>query len=85
MYDKFIKNGVFIESELEKLKNDISVLLLPSIERANQLNKAYKVIVNEQSYIYGRDPHVEPVTNIHKTISLGESTGVREAILAGGL
>ena len=85
VYDKFIKNGVFIESELEKLKNDISVLLLPSIERANQLNKAYKVIVNEQSYIYGRDPHVEPVTNIHKTISLGESTGVREAILAGGL
>jgi hypothetical protein len=59
---------------LEKLKNDISYLLLPSPKRALNLNKAYKVIVDEQSYIYGRDAHIKPVQNVHKSVYDGQMT-----------
>ncbi|MBN1838674.1 MAG: hypothetical protein JW802_01370 [Campylobacterales bacterium] len=57
-----------------KLKNDISYLLLPSKQRALTLNKAYKVIVEEQSFIYGRDAHVKPVTNVHKEVTSKQMT-----------
>ncbi|DAB31887.1 MAG TPA: hypothetical protein CFH79_06775 [Sulfurospirillum sp. UBA11407] len=59
---------------LQKLKNDISYLLLPSPKRALNLNKAYKVIVDEQSYIYGRDAHIKPVQNVHKSVYDGQMT-----------
>lgn len=59
---------------LQKLKNDISYLLLPSPKRALNLNKAYKVIVDEQSYIYGRDAHIKPVQNVHKNVYDGQMT-----------
>ena len=64
----------------DRLDADISTLLMPSPARARILNKAYKVIVDEQSYIYGRDPHVEPLTNIHKKIPIGEETGVLQSV-----
>jgi hypothetical protein len=82
---KFLKQGKLIPEKVEELKHDISLLLLPSVERATQLNKAYKVIVNEQSYVYGRDPHVLPLENIHKTVPIGEETGVTKAITANNL
>jgi len=62
------------KEEVEKIKQDISHLILPSPKRAMELNKAYKVIVDEQSYIYGRDPHVKPLTNVHKEIQDGQKT-----------
>lgn len=85
VHDKFIKEGKLVQEKVAKLEHDISLLLLPSVARANRLNKAYKVIVDEQSYIYGRDPHILPIKNIHKTISIGEETGVSDAITANGL
>jgi hypothetical protein len=68
------------KDEIEKLKKDISHLLLPSKKRAIMLNKAYKVIVDEQSYIYGRDAHVKPTTNVHKEIKEGQKTAIKEII-----
>eukprot|EP01022_Parablepharisma_sp_SALTPOND_P025540 TRINITY_DN5987_c0_g1_i1.p1 TRINITY_DN5987_c0_g1~~TRINITY_DN5987_c0_g1_i1.p1 ORF type:complete len:549 (+),score=60.18 TRINITY_DN5987_c0_g1_i1:132-1649(+) len=59
---------------VEKLKNDISYLILPSKERAMMLNKAYKVIVDEQSFIYGRDAHVSPANNVHTEVEDAEPT-----------
>ena len=35
---------------------DVYDLIAPSPERAMLLNKAYRVIVDEQSYLFGRDP-----------------------------
>lgn len=64
------------EEELVTLHNDIGHLLLPSPERALTLNKAYKVIVDEQSYIYGRDPHVAPVENVWEVVPENEATGI---------
>lgn len=66
------------EEELAKIKHDISYLLLPSKERALQLDKAYKVIVDEQSYIYGRDGHIKPLNNVYKKLKDGQSTGLQK-------
>jgi hypothetical protein len=62
------------------LKNDISYLLAPSVQRAVELNKAYKIIVEEQSYIYGRDAHVTPVVNVHKELPINDVTGIENPI-----
>jgi len=77
----FNKDGTINEIEVEKIHSDISYLLLPSKQRALELNKAYKVIVDEQSYIYGRDAHIKPITNVHREVTIGESTGIENPIL----
>ena len=47
------------------LKDDISVLLHPSRQRAMMLNKAYWAIVKEQSFIKGRDGNIKGATNLN--------------------
>lgn len=68
------------EKGIAKIKKDISYLILPSKERALVLNKAYKVIVDEQSYKYGRDPHVKPLNNVHKSIKFGQMTHLQKVL-----
>jgi len=72
----FDQNGTLLSAEVEKMKTDITHLIYPSKQRALTLNKAYKVIVDEQSYIYGRDAHVKPVDNVHKEVQIGTKTEV---------
>ncbi|MHC0053263.1 hypothetical protein [Actibacterium sp. D379-3] len=43
-------------------------LIAPSRERALKLNKAYRVITAEQSFIFGRDATVTPPRNVHSSI-----------------
>ncbi|MDG6777110.1 hypothetical protein QCB44_00165 [Thiomicrorhabdus sp. zzn3] len=74
-------DGSIKEAEIKTLHNDIGHLLLPSAERALMLNKAYKVIVEEQSYIYGRDPHIKPVGSSWDIVPLDETTGIEEPII----
>jgi hypothetical protein len=76
----FDGNGTVKEDAMAVLKNDISYLLTPSVQRAVELNKAYKIIVEEQSYIYGRDAHVTPVVNVHKELPINEVTGIESPI-----
>ncbi|MBN2816588.1 MAG: hypothetical protein JXQ67_07885 [Campylobacterales bacterium] len=67
--EKFFTNGVLENSKLDALHDDISLLMIPSKERALLLNKAYKVIVEEQSYIYGREAHTKPLDqSVHREI-----------------
>ncbi len=47
---------------------DVYTLIVPSRERALALNKAYKVIVEEQSYAYGRDATVVPARNVFRDV-----------------
>ena len=64
---KFFNSDGQMKSEmLEQLHNDISILLFPSKTRALALNKGYKVMVEEQSYNYGRDANVKPMENVYK-------------------
>jgi hypothetical protein len=71
----FDVNGTLMQADLDILKNDISHLLYPSVQRARELNKAYKIIVEEQSYIYGRDAHTKPIESVYKEITT-TTTGV---------
>jgi len=77
----FNEDGTLKEEEVETLHGDIGHLLNPSAERALLLNKAYKVIVDEQSYIYGRDAHVKPVTTSWDIVPIDEKTGVESPII----
>jgi len=43
-------------------------LIVPSPERALELNKAYRVIVEEQTFIFGRDATVTPPQAVHDVI-----------------
>lgn len=43
-------------------------LIAPSRERALLLNKAYRVIVGEQSFVFGRAATVSPPANVHAEI-----------------
>lgn len=77
----FDDNGSIKQDRLNALHDDITVLLFPSKERALLLNKGYKVIVEEQSYIYGRDTHIKPMKNVYKVIKEGQETGITKTIV----
>jgi len=76
----FNKDGTLKDDEVQKLKTDITHLIFPSQKRALKLNKAYKVIVDEQSFIYGRDATIKPVKNVHKDVKEEQSTGVKKPV-----
>lgn len=44
------------------------------------LNKAYRTIVAEQSYILGRDATSTPPVNVHLNISNGTATGIVQPV-----
>ncbi len=67
------------------LGRDINTLLLPSAQRALTLDKAYRLIVQEQSFIKGRDPVVAPARNVWKEIGLDEATGIAEPVPTAAL
>jgi len=68
-------------SMIQKLHNDISLLLLPSKERALKLNKAYKVLVTEQSYIYRRYANIETIQNVFDNFNTSTTTGIIKPII----
>jgi len=47
---------------------DVYSLVAPSRQRALLLDKAYRVIVKEQSYLYGRDPVITPPEHVYDAI-----------------
>lgn len=74
------KQGNKKTAAFNDLKTDISSLLMPDIKHALIMNKAYKVIVDEQSYSQGRDGHVFEIINIHKEVELGQDTGIVDVL-----
>jgi hypothetical protein len=47
---------------------DVHELITPSRERALTLNKAYRCIVEDQDFIYGKDATVTPPANVYDVI-----------------
>ena len=47
---------------------DVYELITPSRERALMLNKAYKTIVEDQTYIFGRDATLASPRNVYSRI-----------------
>lgn len=52
--------------------NSLYELIMPSKQRALDLNKAYLSIVKEQSYIYGRDANLAKATNVLEVIDTAQ-------------
>ena len=68
MVKRWFSKGKVDAKKLSKAK-DVYDLITPSRERALQLNKAYRVIVDEQSFIFGRDPTVSAPVNVYDKVS----------------
>jgi len=78
----FNADGTVKSAMLDKLHNDISVLLFPSKERAIALNKGYKAMVEEQSFIYGRDANVQLMKNVYQEeLKADKSTSINQVIV----
>ncbi|WP_308364287.1 MULTISPECIES: hypothetical protein [unclassified Microbulbifer] len=63
----FKKDGTLDVEKLAKAK-DVYELITPSRERALLLNKAYRTIVADQDFIFGRDATVVPPINVYERI-----------------
>jgi len=72
----FRDDGTLKSAMLERLAQDITVLIMPSGRRALDLNKAYRAIVEEQSYREGRDAVLGPRHNLLREVAEGQETGV---------
>jgi hypothetical protein len=57
-----------LDAEAIARARDVYDLIAPSAARAMLLNKAYRVIVDEQSYLFGRDPLPAPPRNVYRNV-----------------
>lgn len=81
VYNKFFTaDGTRKPEAFKKLSSDISYLLMPSVARAIELNKAYYVLVKEQSFKYGREAHVKPLVNVKKSMEIDAATGIKKTL-----
>jgi hypothetical protein len=65
---------------LARLHRDVAYLLLPSAPRAIDLDRAYRGIVETQSFDKGREAVLAPSHNVYAEAPLGEATGVVAAV-----
>lgn len=77
----FNPDGTEKSAMVARLRDDVSELLFASRERASQLNKAYWLIVREQSFTEGRDATVAPVANVHRRVEAGQETGIKAPLV----
>ncbi|MCY1059683.1 hypothetical protein [Nannocystis sp. SCPEA4] len=72
MLARFFPGGVLDETEVRRAApggdRDLAWLLAPSRARALALDKAYWLIVREQSFTRGRDATIAPAANVHREI-----------------
>jgi hypothetical protein len=72
----FDEGGTLRPDAIARLHADLSTLLLPSAERALDLNRAYRAIVDEQSFVKGRDTVLAAAEHVYAQPPLGERTGI---------
>lgn len=65
--EKWFTDGRIDPAKLSAAK-DVYELIVPSRRRALELNKAYRVIVEDQDFIYGRDATVTPPMHVYESI-----------------
>jgi hypothetical protein len=73
--ERFFPGGILHEAEVRRAApggdRDITHLIVPSHERALQLNKAYMALVREQSFEKGRDAVLVPTEKVFEEIVNG--------------
>jgi hypothetical protein len=68
----FRPDGALDHVKLKSAK-DVYDLITPSKERALALNKAYRTIVEDQDFIFGKDPVLSPPVNVYDKIDNGNT------------
>ncbi len=68
MQARWFNDDGSVDHEALAAASDVYTLIVPSRERALMLNKAYRAIVAEQDYLYGRDAFVTPPDNVYEHI-----------------
>jgi hypothetical protein len=76
----FDERGRLRPAETARLHGDIATLLMPSPARAIDLDRAYLAIVQEQSFIRGRDAELASTSHIYARAPAGERTGVEKPV-----
>jgi len=72
MIAKFLKPGR-LNVHAVRAAPDLAALVMPSRARALALNKAYLLIVRDQSFVHGRDAVLAPAVNVHQKIENGQT------------
>jgi hypothetical protein len=74
---RFFPGGTLDEGEVRRAApggdKDLAHLILPSRERALLLDKAYRALVETQSFTLGRDALAAPAVNVHASIDNGST------------
>lgn len=68
--------GALRPAPVAEFRTDVSQLLYPSRGRGLALDKAYREIVREQSFVKGRDATVSVQENVHREVEQGQPTGI---------
>lgn len=72
MAKRWFQQGRPNANKLERAR-DVYELITPSASRALELNKAYRVIVDDQDYLYGRDATAVPPKNVYNRVDNEET------------
>jgi hypothetical protein len=72
-------------AEVRRLHADVARLLLPSPERALDLDRAYRAIVEEQSFAFGRDAVLATSEHVYEVAPIHRPTGIRVAVAGARL
>ena len=67
MRDRWFTDAGDVDRDAVRLAS-VYDLITPSPERALELDKAYRVLVQEQSFAFGRDATVKPPSGVHAQI-----------------
>lgn len=78
----FQADGAPNAAAFKALQANLSTLLLPSPQRALLMDKAYRVLVQEQSFTRGRDALPAPAANVYREIAAEAPTGIAEPLEA---
>jgi hypothetical protein len=78
----FDQAGAPRQAAFDELARDVSRLLLPSADRALALDKAYWLIVREQSFASGRDAVIAPLQHVLREVQPDAATGIGQALPA---
>ena len=77
LHDRFFDSqGQPIPAAFAALAQDVATVLQPTPKRARTLNKAYRALVEEQSFIAGRDAFITPPEAEQHEVLLDQETGI---------
>jgi hypothetical protein len=76
----FDAKGELLPEMKARVQRDVSVLLLPSKERALALDKAYRLLVKDQSFRLGREIVLDGAREVHQRLDEGQTTGIERPV-----